>query len=93
VGEQAEQEHLTTAQRCRSETEKNLLEDLFSPVLSQFKQYHPTGNLKLSNLGIFQGLRFRISMKKNVSNFSSAKFHSKKFGLLWVKTCRSMMRL
>ena len=31
----------TTAQRCRSETEKNILEDLFSPVLSKLKKYHP----------------------------------------------------
>ena len=31
----------TTAQRCRSATEKNSLEDLFSSVMSQFKKYHP----------------------------------------------------
>jgi len=28
--------------------------------LSQFKEYHPFGNLKLNNLGIFQSLKFRI---------------------------------
>jgi len=38
----------TTAQRCRSETEKkNILEDLFSLVLLQMKKYHPSGNLNL----------------------------------------------
>jgi len=42
------------AHRCRSETEKNILEDLFSSELSQFKKYHPFGNLKFNNLGIFQ---------------------------------------
>jgi len=31
----------TTAQRCRSETEKNILEVISSSVLSQFKKYHP----------------------------------------------------
>jgi len=38
---------------------KNILEDLFSRELSQFKNYHPTGNLKFNNLGIFQSLKLR----------------------------------
>jgi len=38
-----------TAQRCRSETEKNILEDLFSAVLLQYKKYHPSGNLKFNH--------------------------------------------
>jgi len=50
--------------------EKNILEDLFSSVLSQFKKYHPSGNLKFNNLGIYKSLKFRISMEKNPSNFS-----------------------
>jgi len=54
----------TTAQRCRSETEKNILEDLFSSVSSQFKNYYPSGNLKFNNLGISQNLKFRIFMEK-----------------------------
>jgi len=62
-------------------TEKITLEDLFSSVLSQFKKYHPSGNLKLNNLGIFQSLKFRILMEKNPCNFSKAEFHSKYFGL------------
>jgi len=33
---------------------KNILEDLFSSVLSQFRKYHPSGNLKFNYLGIFQ---------------------------------------
>jgi len=41
-----------------------ILEDLFSSVSSQFKKYHPFGNLKLNNLGIFQSLKFRIRMGK-----------------------------
>jgi len=38
---------------------KNILEDLFSSALS-LKKYHPSGNLKLNNLGIFQSLKLRI---------------------------------
>jgi len=43
---------------------KNILEDIFSSVLSQFKKYYPFGNLKFDNLRIFQSLRLRILMKK-----------------------------
>jgi len=43
---------------------------LFSLVLSQFKKYHPSGSLKLNNLGIFQSLKLRNLMEKNPSNFS-----------------------
>jgi len=31
---------------------KNILGDLFSSALSQFKKYRPSGNLKFNNLGI-----------------------------------------
>jgi len=44
----------TIAQRCRPETEKNSLDDLYSSILSQFKKHHPSGNLKFNYLGIFQ---------------------------------------
>jgi len=43
---------------------KNILEDLFSSVLSQFKKYHPSENLNFNYLGIFQSLKSRIFMKK-----------------------------
>jgi len=46
------------------------LEGLFSSVLSQFKKYHPAGNLKFVDLGIFQSLKFRILMGGKSSNFS-----------------------
>jgi len=36
---------------------KNILDDLSSLVLSQFKKYHPSGNLKFNNLGISQSLK------------------------------------
>jgi len=39
------------------ETGNFILEDLFSSVLSQFKKYHPSGNLKFNNLGIFKNLK------------------------------------
>jgi len=32
--------------------------------LSQFKKYHPSGNLKLTILGIFQSLKWRILVEK-----------------------------
>jgi len=32
---------------------KSILEVFFSSVLSQFKKYHPSGNPKFNNLGIF----------------------------------------
>jgi len=54
----------TTAQRCRPESEKNILQDLFSSVLSQFKKYHLSGILKFNNLGIFQSLKLRNLMGK-----------------------------
>jgi len=65
---------------------KNVSEDLFSSVLSQFKKYHPSRNLKFDNLGHFESLKLRILVGKNPSNFFKAKFHSKYFGLLWVKS-------
>jgi len=43
---------------------KNILEDLFTSVLSQFKKYHPSGNLKFNYLGIFQSSKLRIVMEK-----------------------------
>jgi len=66
------------------ETEKIILENLFSSVMLQLKKYHPSGNLKCNNLGIFQGLKLRILMERTLT-ISLAKFHSKYFGLLWVK--------
>jgi len=54
----------TTAQWCRSETEKNGLEDLFSSVLSKFKKYHPSGNRKFNFLGIFLILKLHILLGK-----------------------------
>jgi len=36
---------------------KNILEDLFSSVLSQFKKYHPSGNPNFHYLGIFSKLK------------------------------------
>jgi len=53
-----------TAQRCRSATEKKILEDLFSSVLSPFEKYHPSGNLKFYNLDISKSLKLRILVKK-----------------------------
>jgi len=53
--------------------------------LSQFKKYHPSGNLKFNNLGNFSKLKIAYFSGKNPSNYYYAKFDSKYFGLLWVK--------
>jgi len=66
------------------ETGNIILEDLFSSVLSQFKKHHPSRNLKFNNLGIFQSLKLRNFVERNPSNFSSAEFHSKYYGLFWI---------
>jgi len=43
---------------------KNISEDLSSSVLSQFKKYHPCGNLKFNCFCIFQSLKLsRILME------------------------------
>ena len=43
---------------------KNILHDLSSSVLLQFKKYHPYENLILNYLGIFKSLKLRILMEK-----------------------------
>jgi len=58
-----------TAQRCRSATEKNILENLFSSVLSEFKKYYPPGNLKFNYSGIFQSLKLRFFTEKKSFQF------------------------
>jgi len=44
---------------------KNILEDLFSSVLTQIKKYHSSRNLKFNYLGVFQSLTLRFLMKKS----------------------------
>jgi len=34
--------------------------------LSQFKKYHPSGNLKFYNLGILRSLKLRILVRKKI---------------------------
>jgi len=60
-----------TAQRGRSETEKNILEDLFGSVLLHFKTYHPSGNSKFYHLDIFLSLKLRNLMGKKSFEFLS----------------------
>jgi len=74
----------TAAQRCRSETEKSILKDLFSPVLSQ-KNY-PSGNLNFNSLGIFKILKFHILMEKILRiSLGLNYFFLNTLGLSWVK--------
>jgi len=47
-----------------SETETNILEDLFSSVSSLFKKYYPSGNRIFNNLDISYSLKLRILVEK-----------------------------
>jgi len=66
------------------QTETFVLEDLFSSVLSEFKKYHLSGNLKFKNSGIFQSLELRISMKNKLSISPMRNFSSDTLGGLWL---------
>jgi len=46
---------------------KNILKDLFSSVLSQFKKYHAPENMKFNYLCIFQSLKLSILIEKIIS--------------------------
>ena len=43
--------------------QKNL-EDVFSSLSLKIRKYHPSGNLKFNNLGIFKSLKLRNLMVK-----------------------------
>jgi len=43
---------------------KKNLEDIFSLVLSKYKKYHPSRNLKFNNLGFFRSLKLRKLMRE-----------------------------
>jgi len=49
------------------QNKNNILEDLLSLILSQFKKYQPPRNLKFNYLGISQSLKLRISLEKILS--------------------------
>jgi len=49
---------------------KNILKDLFSSVLSQFKKYHAPGKLKFSYLGHSPKLKIAYFNEKNTFNYS-----------------------
>jgi len=53
---------------------KNILEDLFSSVLSYLKKYHLSGNLKFNILGIFQSLKLRNLRSKILQIFLELNF-------------------
>jgi len=46
------------------------LQDLSSSVLSQFRKYRPTGNLKFNYLGIFQSFKIAYFNGKIPFNFA-----------------------
>jgi len=57
----------------------------FSSVLSKFKKYHPSGNLKFNDLGISQSIKLRNSIEKILRISLKLNITPKDFGLLWVK--------
>jgi len=61
---------------------KKNLEDLHSPVLSQLKIFHPSGNLMFNNLGVSQSLKLRTSMGKVLRISLKLNFSPNTFGLL-----------
>jgi len=92
VGSTAQNAALTH-NRPATETEKFCLDDLFSSVLSQFKKYHSSGNLKFNNLGIFQSSKLRnlmgkillISLKLNFTpNTLACNGSTKRIKSLWL---------
>jgi len=46
------------------------IEDLFSSALSQFKTYHPSGDMKLKKIRDFPKLKIAYFSEKNPSIFS-----------------------
>jgi len=66
--------------------QKNILEDLFSSVLSQFKKYHPSRNLKFNNLSIFQSLKLRKLMGKILRISLNLSFTPNTLGCYGLKT-------
>jgi len=64
---------------------KNILEDLFGSVLSQFKKYHSSRYLKFNNLGIFQSLKLRNLLGKMLRIFLKLNFTPNNLGCDWLK--------
>jgi len=54
--------------------------------LSQFKKYHPSGNLKFNYLSIFQSLKLLILMEKNILISLRPNFSLGCYGLKYVKS-------
>jgi len=48
--------------------------------LSQFEKYHPSGNLKLNNLGTFQVLKLRNLIEKILQIYRTLNFPSNTLG-------------
>jgi len=64
---------------------KNILEDLFSSVLSKFQKYHPSGNLKFNYLGILQSLKLPILIEEILSISLKPSFTSNPLGCYGLK--------
>jgi len=65
---------------------KNILKDLFSSVLPEFKKYHPSRNLKFNYLGILQSFKLRIPMRK-ILKISKLNFTPNTLGYYGLRVC------
>jgi len=61
-------------------------------VLSQFRKDHPSGNLKFNDLSIFECLKFRILMEKNLLISLKQNFTPNTLGCHGLTTCSRPQR-
>jgi len=54
--------------------------------MSQFKKYHPYGNLKFNKLGIFQSLKLRILIEKILPIYLKLNFTPNTLGCCGLNT-------
>jgi len=71
-------------------TAKNILEDLFSSLLLQFKKYNPSENLKFNDIGISQSLKLRFLMEKILPTFLKLNFTSNTLGCYGLSIYRAV---
>jgi len=65
--------------------QQKILFKRISSVLSQFKKYHPSGNLKFNYSGILQSLKLRILMEKILPISLKLNFTPNTFGCYGLK--------
>jgi len=77
---------LPPSDAVRQHKKNNISEDLFSSVLSQFKKYLSSGNLKFNYFRIFQSLKLRIFVGKIISIYLKLNFTPNTLGCFGLNT-------